>query len=220
MRPGAARTSRQRFDDLLERDVPVEQHRDDRQQIVDIEVADERTDQGARAPARVELELDAARREPDLHGAHETGGAARARLMAAAGDHDAATAARVEGELPAEGVVDIDHARHQVFAREQPRLGGAVAVHRAVIVEMIAREVGEHRGLEPHGTHARLVERMRGDFHRHVHGAFTAQLVQRALHGNRVTGGQRARGEPLRATGADGAHVARGPARGFERLRQ
>jgi len=127
---------------------------------------------------------------------------------------------RVEGELPAESVVDIDHPRHQVVSREQPRLGRAVAVHRAVIVEMIAREIGEHRGVEPHGAHARLVERMRGDFHRHVRGAFAAQLFQSALHRNRVTGSQRARGEPVRATSTDSAHVAGGSACGFEGLRQ
>ena len=142
-------------------------------------------DEAAGAPARIEFELDAAHRQRDVHGAHETRGAARARLVAAAGDDHAAAAARIDGELPAERVVDVDHARHQVFAHEQPRLGGAVAFHGAVIVEVVAREIGERGGAEPHRAHARLVERVRGNFHRHAGRAAGAQAGERALHGDR-----------------------------------
>ena len=129
------------------------------------------TRQRARAPARIEFELDAARRQRDVHGAHEPGGGARVRLVAAAGDDQPAAAARIDGELAAERVVDVDHARLQVRAREQPRLGGAVVFHGAVIVEMIARQVGERGGAEAHGADARLVERVRGHFHRDAGGA-------------------------------------------------
>ena len=50
---------------------------------------------------------------------------------------------------------------------EQPRLGRAVGRHVAVIVEMIAREIGERRGVEAHAGAALLIERVRGDFHGH-----------------------------------------------------
>ena len=123
-------------------------------------------------------------------------------------------------ELPAERVVDVDHTRDQVVAREQPGLGGAVALHGAVVVEMIAREIGERGGAEAHRADARLVERVRGDFHRDAGRAAGAQVGERALHGDGVAGGQRARDQLPRPARADGAHVGGRPAGVFQRLRQ
>ena len=51
---------------------------------------------------------------------------------------------------------------------EQPRLGSAVSLHGPVIVEMIARKIGEQRGLEGHAVHPALVEPVGGDFHRYA----------------------------------------------------
>ena len=51
---------------------------------------------------------------------------------------------------------------------EQPQLGGAVGVERAVVVEMVARQVGEPRRREPHPVEPELVEPVRGGLDRRV----------------------------------------------------
>ena len=147
--------------------------------------------------------------ELDVHGAHEARGRARVRLVATTGDDDAAAAARIDGELPAECVVDVDHARDQVFAHEQPRLGGAVTFHGAVIVEVVAREIGERGGAKTHRADARLVDRVRGDLHRHAPGAVGPERasVRCTVIASPVVSPLAVR---ARATGADGAHVAAG----------
>jgi hypothetical protein len=51
------------------------------------------------------------------------------------------------------------------FPLEQTGLGRAVCLHVTVVVEMIAREIGEHGEIEGDAIHASLVERVRGNFH-------------------------------------------------------
>jgi hypothetical protein len=53
---------------------------------------------------------------------------------------------------------------------EQRLLGRAVGFHAAVVFEVVARQVGEHRHVEMHAIHAPLVEADRGDFHRRRRG--------------------------------------------------
>ena len=76
------------------------------------------------APARIELELDAARRQLDVHGAHEPGGAARRATgvrgwsrRAARGRADRCASCRPKASST---LITRDM---QVFAREQLRLG-------------------------------------------------------------------------------------------------
>ena len=49
---------------------------------------------------------------------------------------------------------------------EQPRLGLAVGLHRGVIVQMVAAQVGERGRVEAHAVDPALIERMRGHLHR------------------------------------------------------
>ena len=44
---------------------------------------------------------------------------------------------------------------------EQAQLGLAVRVERAVIIQVIARQVGERRGGQPHTVQAELIEAVR-----------------------------------------------------------
>ena len=78
-------------------------------------------------------------------------------------------------ELPAEGVIDIDHRRSEARPLEQALLGRTVGLHAAVVVEMVAGQVGEHREAEPHAVDAPLFERVRGDFHGDVGRAPSAR---------------------------------------------
>ena len=63
-------------------------------------------------------------------------------------------------QLAAEGIVRLITAAFRPGRSEQPRLGRAVAGHVAVVIQMVAGEVGEHRHVVVHGV-TRLVERMR-----------------------------------------------------------
>ena len=65
-------------------------------------------------------------------------------------------------------VVAVDRRGIEARPREQPRLRGAVRIHVAVVVEVVAREVGEHRDVEAHLVDAALVERVREDDERRV----------------------------------------------------
>ena len=60
-----------------------------------------------------------------------------------------------------------EHGQAQAGAAEQLRLGLGIGRHAAVIVEVIAAEIGEHRGIEGHGRDPVLVQRVRRNLHGH-----------------------------------------------------
>ncbi len=64
---------------------------------------------------------------------------------------------------------------------DEPRLGGEVLLHRAVVVQVVAREVGEGRRREAHPLHALLLQRMRRHLHRDRAHPGIDQLAQHAL---------------------------------------
>ena len=76
-------------------------------------------------------------------------------------------------------IVNDRTVRQQIL--EQPCLGAVVRVHRAVIVQMIAREVREHDGVELDAIHATLIEGMRGDLHRDPRHAPVDEQTKEAL---------------------------------------
>ena len=51
-------------------------------------------------------------------------------------------------------------------AGEQPQLGGAIGLQRAVIVQVVAGQVGERRRRQPHAVQPELVQPVRGRLHR------------------------------------------------------
>src|SRR5690606_25363341 len=69
-------------------------------------------------------------------------------------------------KLPAEVAVDVHDPLLELTLEEQPRLHLAVRAHVAVIVDVIAAQVGEERRIKLHAVDAVLLERVRGDLDR------------------------------------------------------
>ncbi len=87
-------------------------------------------------------------------------------------------------------VVGVDDRGGQARPTEQARLGGFVPFHRAVIVEMVARQIGEGRQRNAHAIHPPLLDADGGCLHGHGLGARVAHGGQRAVHGQHVGGRQ------------------------------
>jgi hypothetical protein len=79
-------------------------------------------------------------------------------------------------------VIGRDHGRatgnDQV--REQSQLGREIIFQRRMIIEMVAAEIGEGAGRDPHPVEPALVEAVRGRFHGEVGHAFAGELIERA----------------------------------------
>ena len=79
-----------------------------------------------------------------------------------------------------------------------------------MIVEMIAREIGEGAGGEPHAVEPVLIETVRGGFHRQMGDAVAGQPIERSVQADRIGRGQRSieaarrRDEAGRAEGGGG----------------
>ena len=76
---------------------------------------------------------------------------------------------------------------------EEAHLGGEIALHVAVIVEVVARQVGEGRRLDPDPVQAELVEAMTGGLHDQVIEAVLGKPGETAVQIGRVGRGQRSR---------------------------
>ena len=85
-------------------------------------------------------------------------------------------------------IVDVDDGDLRLgtgVAGEEAGLHVEVGVHRLVIVEVVAREVGEHGGAELQAQHALLVDTMGADLH---HGLFAAGVAHLREHAENVEG--------------------------------
>jgi hypothetical protein len=80
------------------------------------------------------------------------------RRAEAVGENLATCAARDVDQALAERVIGVDHSDFQLRPREELRLGCAVGGHRAVIIEMIARQIGEQGDIERHAADASLFD--------------------------------------------------------------
>ena len=88
---------------------------------------------------------------------------------------------------------------------EQAQLGGEIGLHARVIVEMVAAEIGEGGGLQPHAVQPVLVEAVRGGLEGQMRDALGRQLRQRPVQRDRVGRGQRAVDAAVGLDEADGA---------------
>src|SRR6185437_1973993 len=120
----------------------------------------------------------------------------------------------------AETIIDVDYPHGEARPGEEARLGIGVGSHRAVIIEMIAREIGERRGMEAHTADPILIERVRGNFHAHRLGAERPHRGKAAVNGHGIARGVLRAGERAREAEPDGAHVGRGTAAMAQRLRE
>src|SRR5439155_648424 len=91
-------------------------------------------DELARAPARFDLQVS-------VHADGVIDDAPGHRPEAVADGADAA--GEPSRELLAERLIEVEHGRLQSFHGKEPRLRFAVGLHRAVVVEVIVREIGE-----------------------------------------------------------------------------
>ena len=74
-----------------------------------------------------------------------------------------------------------------------------------MIIEVVARQVGEGAGGDAHAVEPALVETVRGGLERQMCDALTRQPVERAMQFDRIGRGQRAVGLGRRRNHADGA---------------
>ncbi len=90
---------------------------------------------------------------------------------------------------------------------EQPQLGGEIAFEIGVIIEMIARQVGEGGSGDIRAIEAELVETMAGGFQRQMFDAIVLQLREQAVDFHRVGRGVFQRDFARGRDDADGAQA-------------
>ncbi len=125
------------------------------QQVVKIETAHQRGADGVRLAARVQHELHAVAVLSHQFGAHHRHVAALFTAQAV-GDHVGAFGQ--PARPPA--VIAIEHAHAAAMFGEQAPLGRGVVAFGAVIVQMIARQIGEDGHIEPDAGNPMLVQRV------------------------------------------------------------
>ncbi len=116
---------------------------------------------------------------------------------------------------PALGRVEIEHggavARQKLG--EEPRLRREIRGHVGVIVEMVARQVGEGRRREREPVEAVLVEAVARRLERDVIDAGPRKLLQGAVERHRIGGGQAAGPGEIGADDAERAETRRAATR-------
>ena len=105
-------------------------------------------------------------------------------------------------------VVGIDHRVPDVEGREELLLRPAVGLHRAEVVQVILREIGEHALIELHTHQLAQIQRMRRDLHYIEVAACVAHSGQQRLH---VDGIRRSQAGRLLLVSDKGAHRAHQP---------
>ena len=118
---------------------------------------------------------------------HLLGADERAGMLAEGHEFDARGNER--GEFFAVGIVEIDcrHLRRAAErAVEEPGFHLEVGVERLVVVEMVAREIGEDRGAKMQAEHALLVDAVRTHFHDRLPAAVVAHLREHAVDVERL----------------------------------
>ena len=88
---------------------------------------------------------------------------------------------------------------------------------RRMIVEMIARQIGEGRRRDAHAVEPVLIEAVRGRFDRKMRDAFAGERIERAMQLDRIGRGQRAVGLAASATPCRSCRCSRPHARASSR---
>ena len=100
------------------------------------------------------------------------------------------------------GIDDGRGARRQQ-SLEQPQLGGEIGLEARMIIEMIARDVGEAAGRDAQAVEPVLIEAVRGRFDREMGDAVAGERVDRAVQRDRIRRRQRAVSLAARRDDAD-----------------
>ena len=176
--------------------------------------------QRARAPAALDVQREAGRRGAQL-GQADPAVAGLGPQLVRGGVQDARET-RLEPfqQLAAEAVARVDHGPAESRRAEQSRLRVAVGLQRAVVVEVVARQVGEHRGVEAHAVDPALVERMRGHLEPERLRAGVARLGEPPVHAHAVGRRQSRVAQRARTAEAERAEVGAAAPEQVGRLRE
>ena len=116
-------------------------------------------------------------------------------------------------------VVAIEHGerrRRRAGAFEQLLLGREVGFHRAVKIQVIAREIGEDGGVEAQAVHAPQLQRVRGDLHGGVGAAKLLEFGEEPHEIERFRRGVDGRQYAIRQMIFDGSDQRRSVTRGAQ----
>ena len=131
-------------------------------------------------------------------------------LPLAHGQDAKATGQRHFRHVRAARAVKVDH-RHPVIGQktgEKPGFGGEIGRHRAVVIKVILRQVGEARRRQPHPVKPPLVKPVGRGFHRGMGDPALRGGGQKLLQGDRIRSRMAGRGGP-RALDPRGADIDR-----------
>lgn len=152
-----------------------DQCRRDRQRITHVELPNQRRNDGYAFTLDFKFESSRLERELDVACAHLT-------LLAKAELEDTLPYAGCDTLPVLDGVDD----RLQCRKIEQPAFGFGIGFPRAVIIEVITTNTGEHRDNEPHTTDPMLNKRVARYLHGHVRCTFISQHCEHTVDRDRV----------------------------------
>ena len=117
-------------------------------------------------------------------------------------------------------IVSIDDGLTAMMGGVQQPFRRFVVLHVAMVVEMIAAEIGKHRGGKLQGRYAVLYQTVGGDFHRAEGSPLPDQTGEHMLNVHRGTGGVFSWNDFIQQTVTDGPHHRAGFAEQLCPLRQ
>ena len=91
-------------------------------------------------------------------------------------------------------IVSEDHGGSALFHQriEEPHLRGHIVLDGGMIIHVVAAEIGETGGCQPHSIETALVETMAGRLHRRMRHAFGRKFGQKRMQRHRIGRGERA----------------------------
>ena len=179
-RPDAA----QRCRDMLKTLVPGQQGTNHGKQVGGIEAAHHR--RGKMHAAQIELDADGAHSQIFRAQDFIDGIVVSIKQRIAEGAHAALQLCR---KVRPDRVVKIEHCGSKAGGEKQLFLGQGVGIHRAVIIQMIARQVGEYGDVEGGAVDPALVESDGRNLHRTGIGAPRDEAGERRMQGDGIRRG-------------------------------
>ncbi len=161
------------------------QHAEGSEEIRGVEGAGQRALQLERPFARGDTQQQSVRPRRDTL-AHHRVRPAREQSAVAPARHGADAPRQSLQQRATEDIVGVDHGMRDAGQIEQGALRRAVLRHVAVIVEVIAREIGEDRDARLHAVETPLREPVRRGLHRHVPDAEIAEFREQGLQSHGV----------------------------------
>ena len=115
-------------------------------------------------------------------------------------------------------ISDVDDGRSNSSADKQTRLSLGITLHAAVVVEMIAANIGQRGNLKPNAIDPVLSQRVRRNFSNDMSRARVGHFPQAPMHSDASGGGQGAWLQLAVQPKPQGTHVAGRMTQLIERL--